>query len=904
MMALHRFILCLSTTFGLADSSLKAKPPITHQTVETWESLAGPPKISDDGRFALYAVRHGPVNDWMIAAVNASWGKRISDAHVAEFYSNSRKTVALTSQGTLMLVALGSASVVEIPHVKSFKISADAARRWLAYQPDAAGAQLIVEDAMTEGERRLTGVVDYVFNEQGTVLLYQLAKESGPAAYQELHWVEMDNWRDTVIWRGATAGQFAFDITGSRLAFRAGSNSSHSPEKGLIFYSEKGSQARILIAADDLGSEKSQLMDWSEFKFGDEGSRLLVTAKVAFPSNAASDGVKVSIWNYKESLEQDQQMTAAQAEQSGRHFVYAASILGEHKIVQLAREGEEVFSVRGDFALVRTRRGDTNQAFWDANAQQSTYLVSLADGSRTLLKEDVTGHQPGPFSFSPRGKFVLSGDPARGVYMVYDIAAHAWRELPGQSGIDWSVGHGARYQENSLREAAAWLESEKAVLVYDEFDLWKLDLTGERPPLNLTNGFGRKHHLLLRLQPSVDPWSSREVPTLTSHPRGGCLLNAYDQDSQERGFFRLNGFEGEEPQRLSMGAFGYNSDLLFTPIRSRNSGDYLVVRESTTDSPNVFLTSDFKNFQRVSDVAPEKTFNWMTSEIVSWQTFDGDLGRGILYKPEDFDPHKKYPVVVYFYNWISSDVNKFVADRGNGAYEPLSWLVSNGYLVFYPEIRYKADRAFGASAYDFVISGAKFIAARPWVDPKRMAMMGHSWGAMEANYLLTRNDLFAAAYSGSGDCEYVSAYGYGTDENGANSGPMFAAEVGSEGFGAAPWIAPQLYVDNSALFFVNRVTTPLLLMANQGDSRIPWYQGREFFRALRRAGKKVWMLQYDHGRHGVEGEDALDLSLRIGQFFDHYLKGAPPPKWMTQGVPARLKGADAGLEWDTSGQVP
>ncbi len=81
-------------------------------------------------------------------------------------------------------------------------------------------------------------------------------------------------------------------------------------------------------------------------------------------------------------------------------------------------------------------------------------------------------------------------------------------------------------------------------------------------------------------------------------------------------------------------------------------------------------------------------------------------------------------------------------------------------------------------------------------------------------------------------------------------------------------------------------------------------QGVEMFLALRRLGKKVWMLQYDNGDHGVNGKDAEDYTIRFTQFFDHYLKGAPAPRWMTEGIPANLKGIETGYEPDISGKAP
>jgi len=106
-----------------------------------------------------------------------------------------------------------------------------------------------------------------------------------------------------------------------------------------------------------------------------------------------------------------------------------------------------------------------------------------------------------------------------------------------------------------------------------------------------------------------------------------------------------------------------------------------------------------------------------------------------------------------------------------------------------------------------------------------------------------------------------------------------------------------LYIENSPLFFADKVNTPLLMMHNDNDGAVPWYQGIEYYMALRRLGKEVYMLQYNGEEHNlVYRRNMRDLTIRMQQFFDHYLKGDPMPVWMKEGVPAIKKGRTWGLE--------
>lgn len=178
-----------------------------------------------------------------------------------------------------------------------------------------------------------------------------------------------------------------------------------------------------------------------------------------------------------------------------------------------------------------------------------------------------------------------------------------------------------------------------------------------------------------------------------------------------------------------------------------------------------------------------------------------------------------------------------------------------------------------------------------------MGIQGHSRGGWETNFLVTHSKLFAAAMSASGFSDYVCLYNgirSARLEGGSRQGSF---ESSYQRIGATLWERPDLYIENSPIFKANEVTTPLLMMANKADDDVPFEQGIEFFTALRRLRKKVWMLQYDGEGHMVlSNKAARDLTVRMKQFFDLYLMGAPAPKWMLTGIPAKMKGVVDGLD--------
>jgi dipeptidyl aminopeptidase/acylaminoacyl peptidase len=297
---------------------------------------------------------------------------------------------------------------------------------------------------------------------------------------------------------------------------------------------------------------------------------------------------------------------------------------------------------------------------------------------------------------------------------------------------------------------------------------------------------------------------------------------------------------------------------------------------------------------RLSNINPQQNdYNWFTVELRKWKMLDGKMSEGLLYKPENFDSTKKYPVIFYFYERDADTRYSYIAPQPVRASINIPWFVSNGYIVFDPNIYYKTGQP-GEDAYNSVVSAAKYLGKFKWIDTTKMAIQGHSWGGYQVAYLITRTNMFAAAEAGAPVANMTSAYGgirWGTGIS-----RQFQYEHSQSRLGSTLWEKPELYIKNSPLFRADKINTPLLMMHNDADGAVPWYQGIEYFSALRRLGKKVWMMEYNGEDHGLlERRNRKDWSIRLGQFFDYYLKGAPAPVWIKDGVPATSKGIEWGL---------
>jgi dipeptidyl aminopeptidase/acylaminoacyl peptidase len=330
-------------------------------------------------------------------------------------------------------------------------------------------------------------------------------------------------------------------------------------------------------------------------------------------------------------------------------------------------------------------------------------------------------------------------------------------------------------------------------------------------------------------------------------------------------------------------------------IQKAKDADVLVyTKETFAKSTDIYVHPLQSSAVQLSHTNPQQSgYNWGTAELFKWKAYTGKETEGILYKPEDFDAKKKYPMIVYFYERGNSTLYNYQAPSPTPSRLNIPFFVSRGYIVFVPDIWYKTGYP-GQGAYDHILSGTRAVVKQGYVDSTKIGLQGQSWGGYQIVYLITKTNLYAAAWAGAPVANMTSAYG--GIRWGSGLTRQFQYEKTQSRIGATLWEKPNLYIQNSALFSLPKVKTPLVIMANDADDAVPWYQGIEMYTGMRRLGKKVWMLTYNGEAHNlIERKNRKDIQIREQQFFDYMLKGDKPAKWITDGVPAVMKGRDLGL---------
>lgn len=922
-----------------------AKKPLDHSVYDSWQGI-GSKLISNNGQWIVYtvAVQEGDANLVIYdrktgQTTNIPRGSnplitedsRFLVCHIKPFYKDTReakikkKKAAEMPKDSLAIITLGQPDILKFPAVKSFKApekgsglmaylvekpAADTAKGKGNKAPkdyadidraddDKAGDKaaengtLIIRQLLSGQQDTVKNVKEYAFSKPGNQLLIETGtdKKDSLSRNSVLLWHTATRKADTLSRNAADYKQFAFDEKGEQAAWVATADGEKvlQPLYKLYYFKPGQDSAREAAAKNSTGIPAN----WSvsangSLSFSKDGQRLFFGTAPLLPVKDTNivdfEVAKVDIWNYKDDYLQPMQLKNADKElkRSYAAVYYPAG----NRLVQLGDDNLETVLTAAEGnstnALGYTDKGERIALQWIGRTKKTAFLINTNDGTRKQIKEKLDGN----FYLSPNGKYTYWYDLVNRQWFSYDNAngttINISKDIPTKV-FDEEDDHPDVPEAYGI---AGWMNNDVAVYIYDRYDIWEADPTGKKAPVNITQN-GRKEKIRYRYQ-RLNPEERFFTPGQT------LMLTAFQESTKYNGFYQLElaGKNGKvKPvKQIVLGPHTY-ADLL----EAKNVHAYTFTRNNYEQSPNIFTGDNIAQATQISHTNPQQqNYNWGTASLYKWTTFSGKPSEGILYKPEDFDSTKQYPVLFYFYEKLTDGLYSYQAPSPTPSRLNISFFVSRGYIVFAPDISYENGYP-GKSAYDYIVSAAEDLAKKPWVDGKNMGIQGQSWGGYQVAYLITQTNLFKAAWAGAPVANMTSAYGGIRWESGMNR--QFQYEHSQSRIGATLWDKPELYIENSPLFNLPRVTTPVAIMSNDADGAVPWYQGIEMFTGLRRLGKPVWLLNYNNEAHNLmQRQNRKDIQRREQQFFDHFLKGAPAPQWLESGVPATEKGINWG--WD------
>jgi dienelactone hydrolase len=757
------------------------------------------------------------------------------------------------------------------------------------------GYPLVLRNLDTGQETRFEDVTAYLFTNDGQWLVYTASNRDGSADGVFAVRTATGEVQPLLAGEGKYA-QLTLADDSRQVAFVTNRDDWAAKEPTFtLFHGVLGAgEARAVAAEGHQGiPEGWWVAEGGSVSFSAEGSRLFFgTAPRPAPPPTdtlpANLRVTVDIWSWHDPLIQPMQLVQANRERNRTYMAYAST--SDFRVVQLATEAIPDVTV--------SRRGEGSLAVGSATAHYGpmvsydgtygdVYLMDVATGEAEMVLEMLRG---GRASFSPEGRYLTWWDGTEQHWMVMDVAS---REIKN---VTAALPHPVHNELSDTPQppgsygTEGWFQGDEALLVRDRYDIWSVDPTGRTAPRNLTEGVGRANHITFRTVNLDSPAQRRARASEGRDPAAQVLLSAFHHGTKEGGFYR-DRFDGNrEPRRLIMGEYTFGS-----PSKAEDAEVYVLTRQDFQEFPDLWISDpDFRNMEKITHANPQQAqYVWGDAELMEWVSVDGIPLQGILIKPEGFDPGEKYPLMVYFYERSSDGLFRYRSPGAGTSVSP-SFYVSRGYVFFIPDIPYKLGHP-GESAMNAVVPGILKLVDQGFVDKGRIGVQGHSWGGYQIAYMITRTDLFAAAEAGAPVSNMISAYGgirWGTGMS-----RQFQYERTQSRIGGTLWEETLRYIENSPIFEADKITTPLLMLHNDQDDAVPWYQGIEMYMAMRRLEKPVWLFNYNGEAHGLRRTpNQKDWTIRMQQFFDHYLLGAPMPVWMADGVPAVVKGRELGLD--------
>ncbi|MBU8893850.1 MAG: prolyl oligopeptidase family serine peptidase [Bacteroidales bacterium] len=756
------------------------------------------------------------------------------------------------------------------------------------------GFQLTVMNADSNEKLQFPFVTDYIFAEDKEVLAFISTgndKDFKPGVYS----YDLNSSTQSELLTGkGEYKQLSLNKAGSAVAFIADTTGNKKNSYSLYYWMNDGFAKEILNNCNSNIPAGYEISLNGRISFSEKTNRIFFGTAPLKPEKDTTvleeEIPLLDVWHWNEPVLYTEQINTKKYDLKKTYL--AVYHLDDKKMIQLENEkhtGIELIN-KGDNnkVLAWSNLPYSVQTMWEGTpVYNNLCLIDINTGESSTLKNGIRATPV----VSPEGKYLYWYNAVDTSWNTYKISTGEVFKVTSPDIVQCADELNDIPNLPHQYGTAGWLEDDEALLVYDRYDIWKIDPENKIDPKNITKN-GRQYKINYRYINFDQNRSGRR-----NYEEKGIDINkpfylrGHKEVSRVDGYYKLDFAGNGSPEELISGEFSLNR-----PLKARDADVFIYTRETFTEFPDLLISAnEFKKSKKISNVNPQqKNFKWGTKELYSWTSLDGRKLEGLLIKPENFDPNKKYPMIVNFYEKSSHELYEHQIPEAHRSTVDYHYYSSNGYVVFNPDVYYKEGYP-GEDAFNCVMPGVTQLISEGFIDKNSIAAQGHSWGGYQVAYLATRTNLFAAIESGAPVVNMFSAYGGIRLWSGRNR--SFQYEHTQSRIGKSIWESPLRYLENSPLFTADKIQTPMLIMHNENDGAVPFSQGVEFFIALRRLGKQVWLLNYNEADHWpTKVRDKYDFQIRLAQFFDHYLKGEPMPVWMKEGIPAVSKGFEMGYE--------
>ena len=782
----------------------------------------------------------------------------------------------------LLLYRMSDNKSEYVDSLKSYRLSESA--DWMAYQRgNKVDSSLYVRSLAQSTPVVFPAVVDFQFARKKNILFY-VSKGDSLGVTPGLYTYLPETNTSQLIYEGrGVFKQILFDEKGEHLAFLYCPDKDSTATHFSLFASIHNAPARLIVDRRHSSiPEEWVVSEQGPVSFSENGTRLFFgiapQPKQKDTTILAENRPDVEIWKWDEKIQYTQQVY--NKEKDLKKTYQAVYHFNDDRMIRLADPDMPNLQLadqgNASIGILSTSHSYDLERMWRGRERSDIYTVNLENGEKQLVKEALLGNA----HLSPKGKYVYWYAPEDSSWYTYSVAERKeYRLTTPATFVAWDEDHDMPDYPRQ-HGTAGWSMNDEFFLIYDRYDIWKFDPMEKAYPVNLTVN-GRNARIKYRY---IQLDEEEKSIDLTKQQ----YLLGFHEETKGYGYYLLDKGQSS-PVALLSGDF-----MLRQPVKAKKADVIVYTTERYDQYPNLKLTdSRFEKSIQLTNMADQqRNILWGNAELVSWRSLDGKVLEGVVYKPANFDPKKKYPLIVNFYERNSETLHNYRMPEPHRSTIDYHFYNSHGYIVFNPDIVY-TDGYPGESCYNSVMPGVTALIEKGYIQEDAIGAQGHSWGGYQVAYLATRTRLFAAIESGAPVVNMFSAYGGIRWGSGLNR--SFQYEHTQSRIGGTIWDKPLQYSENSPLFTMDKVQTPILIMHNDQDGHVPWYQGIEYFIALKRLQKPVWLLNYPGEVHWpLRLANRVDFQKRMFQFFEHYLNDKPMPKWMSEGIPATEKEFDLG----------
>ena len=876
-----RKFLTLVLLLSISVSYAQDKQSLTWDDVVQWSRITEK-QISDDGKYVIAVVEPWK-GDGVLQIFDNKANKlaEFTNAKSAEFLNNTtlifkvkpllaevenleRSKNKASLYDKLVVYNIVSKEEMVVDSLGNYKVSENG--DYLSYKREGSE---ILHITNLDKCNKVNDVDKYAFSKDDDILVYTTKSDS----INTINIYDLEaNTSKVVYSTAAEIKTFKLAEQGELVAFVVGCG---KDKKGvtnkLYIYNESVKEVAVPANAN----ENWIVNQYAKLSFSEDNSRLFFGTSPEFfvidTTLLKSQKSVVDIWTWNEPVLYTQQLF--NKKKDSRKSYKAVYSIENGSAVQLADQSIPTVVVsekgNGNLVIAQTDVPYKIETLWDGHENGTDlYIVDIKTGDKEIVKKDFFGS----VEISPDSKYMYWYQPLDSVWVAYGVDSKKENLIATNRNFGVSDDLHDTPDSPSAWGELGWSEDDAALYVYGKYDIWKLDPSGAVAPKNVTVD-GKQKDVAYR---AVVLDKDKTVYEQTDQ----ILLRAVNYASRDENLVTMR-MDGKKKKTL------LSADMMLGGFAKADDSDAVIYTKQTFEKfPNIFMSDmSFKTSTQITNVnAQQSEFNWGTVEQVKWVSLAGDTLSGLLFKPENFDPNKKYPLICNFYEKDSHNRYKYRTPEPHRSTIDYHYYTSNEYVIFNPDIVYY-DGYPGRSCYDAVMPGLDKVVEMGFIDEKRIGAQGHSWGGYQVAHLAVKTDRFAAIESGAPVVNMLSAYGGIRWGSGLNR--AFQYEMGQSRIGKTIWDAPELYLENSPLMEMDKVRTPILIMHNDQDGHVPWAQGVEYFISLRRLQQPVWMLNYNNEPHWpTRMANKVDFQVRMSQFFNHYLKGDSMPKWMKDGVQA------------------